>query len=153
MLAFLLVAFTCIVNAGPRDAQWKEVEEAVQKGLPKTAIEKLEPIIEGALADKSYAEAVKAIGKKIALEGNIQGNKPEEKVTRMQAEIEQAPVEMKPVLEAILANWYWHYFQQNRWRLMQRMSTAAPPGRANWCYPAFWVHPTILGVALKLRTC
>ena len=79
VLAFLLVAFTPIVNAGPRDAQWKEVEEAVQKGLPKTAIEKLGTIIEGALADKAYAEAVQAIGKKIALEGNIQGNKPEEK--------------------------------------------------------------------------
>ncbi|MDH3719374.1 MAG: MG2 domain-containing protein, partial [Planctomycetota bacterium] len=100
----------------------------MKKGLPKTAIEKLEPIIEGAIQDKKYAEAVKAIGKKIALEGNIQGNKPEEKITRMQAEIDKAPAEMKPVMEAILANWYWHYFQQNRWRFMQRTQTAAPPG-------------------------
>jgi uncharacterized protein YfaS (alpha-2-macroglobulin family) len=123
----VLVAFYSIVMAGPREQQWKEVEEAVKKGLPKTAIEKLEPIIEQALADKAYAEAVKAIGKKIALEGNIQGNKPEEKVTRMQAEIEQAPAEMKPVMETILANWYWHYFQQNRWRFMQRSQTSAPP--------------------------
>ena len=51
------------------------------------AIERLEPIIEAALQDKAYGEAVKAIGRKIALEGNIQGNKPEEKITRMQAEI------------------------------------------------------------------
>ena len=106
VLACLLFAITSIAQAGPRDAQWKEVEEAVQKGLPKTAIEKLEPIIEGALKDKAYAEAVKAISQKIALEGNIQGNKPEEKVTRMQAEIAKAPAEMKPVMEAILANWY-----------------------------------------------
>ena len=35
---------------------------------------------------------------------------------------------MQPVMEAILANWYWHYFQQNRWRFMQRTATAAPPG-------------------------
>ena len=80
VLAFLLVAFTCIVNAGPLDAQWKEVEEAVQKGLPKTAIEKLGPIIEGALADKAYAEAVKAIGKKIAWEGTFRRTSPRRKV-------------------------------------------------------------------------
>ncbi len=76
-LAFLLAAITSVGLAGPRDNQWKEVEEAVKKGLPKTAIEKLEPIIEAALKDKAYAEAIKAIGTKIALEGNIQGNKPE----------------------------------------------------------------------------
>ena len=141
VLACLLFAITSSAHAGPRDAQWKEVEEAVQKGLPKTAIEKLEPIIEGALKDKAYAEAVKAISQKIALEGNIQGNKPEEKVTRMQAEIAKAPAEMKPVMEAILANWYWHYFQQNRWRFMQRSQTAAPPSE-NF---TTWDLPRILG--------
>ncbi len=32
------------------DAQWKKVDEAVQKGLPKTAIEQLQPILDGATA-------------------------------------------------------------------------------------------------------
>ena len=67
-------------------------------------------------AETRRAEAIKAIGKKIALEGNIQGNKPEEKIRRMESEIAKAPAEMKPVMQALLANWYWHYFQQNRWR-------------------------------------
>ena len=31
-------------------------------------------------------------------------------------------------MDAILAHWYWQYFQQNRWRFMQRTATAAPPG-------------------------
>ena len=127
-LALVLSLLTISVLAAPRDELWKEVEEATKKGLPKTAIEKLQPIIEGAIKEKKYAEAVKAIGKKIALEGNIQGNKPEEKITRMRDEIDKAPAEMQPVMEAVLANWYWHYFQQNRWRFMQRTQTAAPPG-------------------------
>ncbi|MCA9173755.1 MAG: hypothetical protein KDB14_04645 [Planctomycetales bacterium] len=127
-LSCWVIIFVSVALAGPRDQQWKEVEEAVNKGLPKTAIEKLEPIIAAALKDKAYAEAIKAISKKIALEGNIQGNKPEEKVVRMQAAIDAAPSEMKPVMQAILANWYWHYFQQNRWRFLQRSQTSAPPG-------------------------
>ena len=77
--------------AGVRQQQWKKVDEAMNKGLPKTAIEALGPIIDSALQDKAYAEAVKAIAKRIALEGNIQGNKPEEKITRMKAEIAKAP--------------------------------------------------------------
>jgi len=111
-----------------KDARWKKVEEANRKGLPKTAIEQLEPIIAGALKDKAYAEAIRAVSMKIALESTIQGNKPEEKVTRMQAELAGAPEEMKPVMEAILANWYWHYFQQNRYRFLQRTQTAESPG-------------------------
>ncbi len=117
-------------NAKPvdRPALWKQVDEAVKKGLPKTAIEHLDPIIDSAMKDKAYAEAIKAIGEKIAMEGNIQGNKPEEKITRMQAEIAKAPPEMVPVMDAVLANWYWHYFQQNRWRFMQRTQTGESPG-------------------------
>ena len=137
LVGVLVVSAAHVARAAPRDVRWKKVEEAINKGLPKTAIEQLEPIIAGALKDKAYAEAIKAIGQKIALEGNIQGNKPEEKITRMQAEIAKAPEEMKPVMEAILANWYWHYFQQNRWRFMQRTQTAAPPGEdfTTWDLP------------------
>ena len=112
----------------PRPEQWKKVEEATNKGLPKTAIQELEPIIASALKDKAYPEAIKAIAKKIALEGVIEGNHPEEKITRLEAEIEKAPAEMKPVMHAVLANWYWHYFQQNRWRFMQRTQTAGADG-------------------------
>jgi len=111
-----------------RADQWKKVDEAVNKGLPKTAIQELEPIIAAALKDKAYPEAIRAISKKVALEGNIQGNKPEERITRMKAEIAKAPPEMAPVMDAILAHWYWHYYQQNRWRFLQRTATSAPPG-------------------------
>ena len=136
----LMLAKTAL--AGPRDAQWKEVDEAIKKGLPKTAVERLNPIIEGAIEDKAYAEAIKAIGKRIALEGTIEGNKPEEKVTRLKAEIAKAPKEMVPVMEAILANWYWHYFQQNRWRFMRRTATAESPGEdfTTWSLPRIFAE-------------
>ena len=65
-------------------------------------------------------------GEKIALEGNIQGNKPEEKIIRIEAEIAKVPKEMAPILQTLLAHWYWHYFQQNSWRFLQRTATADP---------------------------
>jgi hypothetical protein len=111
-----------------RDGAWQSVRDAEKKGRPKTAIEHLEPIIQDAMARKDYPEAIKAIGMKIAFEGRIQGNKPEEQVTRMQKAIEESPAEMKPVMNAILARWYWHYFQQNRWRIMQRTERPGAEG-------------------------
>ncbi len=132
-----LLLMSLPLQAGPRDSQWRAVEAAITQGRPRTAITNLEPIIAGALKDKAYAEAVKAIGQKIALEGNLQGNQPEEKITRLEAEIAQAPSEMVPLLETLLAEWYWHYFQQNRWRFMQRTTTGVPPGNdfTTWDLP------------------
>jgi hypothetical protein len=139
---FLMSASSLTGVAGPRDAQWKKVQDAINQGLPRTAITNLEPIIQGALHDKAYAEAVKAIGKKIVLEGNIQGNKPEEKISRLEAEISKAPAEMVPVMQTVLAHWYWQYFQQNRWRFMQRTATATPPGKdfTTWDLPRLFAE-------------
>ncbi len=141
-LALILAMIPRIITAASREAQWKQVDEAIQKGLPKTAIEALEPIIQGALKDKAWGEAAKAMARKIVLEGNIQGNKPEEKITRLEAEIAKAPKEMAPLLEAIEANWFWHYFQQNRWRFMRRTATAQAPGKdfTTWDLPRLFAE-------------
>ena len=125
ILAFILLPFT-LLAAGKRDAMWKAVEAAADDGLPKTAIERLAPIIAAALKDKAYPEAIKAIARRIALEGEIEGSKPEEKITRMEAEIAKAPKEMVPVMQVILADWYWQYFQQNRQRFFQRTAVGIP---------------------------
>jgi hypothetical protein len=90
-LVLTLGLVAALAIAGARDEEWKKVDEAIEKGLPRTAIEKLEPIIQAAIRDKAYPEAIKAITKKIALEGNIQGNQPQEKIRRLEAEIEKAP--------------------------------------------------------------
>jgi hypothetical protein len=138
----LILAAHFSAGAGPRDDLWRQVNEAVQKGQPKTAITNLEPIIAGALKDRAYAEATKAIAKKIALEGTIEGNKPEERIVRLEAEIARAPKEMAPVMETLLAHWYWQYFQQNRWRFMQRTATAQAPGKdfTTWDLPRLFAE-------------
>ena len=110
----------------PNEAPWKKVRAAMDKGLPKTAIEELTPLIDKALAEKNYDQAVRGIATRVVLEANIQGNQPSEKVTRMEAEIAKAPAEIKSVLEAVLAHWYWHYFQQNRWRFSGRTEIDSP---------------------------
>ena len=70
---------------------WKQIAEADAKGLPRTGIKAAEQIYESAMKDKAYPEAIKAIAKKINLEGNIEGNRPEEKVTRMRDAIAAVP--------------------------------------------------------------
>jgi tetratricopeptide (TPR) repeat protein len=137
-----VLAATSAGRAADRAAEWRAVEEAVQKGLPRTAITNLNQIIPAALRDRAYGEAAKGIARRVVLEGTIEGNKAEEKIGRMEGEIGRAPAEIKPLLQALLANWYWHYFQNNRWRFMRRTGTAAAPGKdfTTWDLPRLFAE-------------
>ena len=123
-----------------REALWKEVLDAEKKGLPKTAATKLQTIYDSAIQDGNFPEAVKALAKRITHEGNIQGNKPEEKITRLQDELEKVPDQAKPLIETILAHWYWQYFRENRYRYMQRTATVDPLGKdfTTWDLPRIY---------------
>ncbi|MBL8864814.1 MAG: hypothetical protein JNK93_04560, partial [Planctomycetia bacterium] len=57
-------------------------------------------------------------------------------------EIAKAPKEMVPAMDAVLANGYWHYFQQNRWRFKRRSATAAAPGNdfTTWDLPRLFAE-------------
>ncbi len=137
LIGVIIAVAVGVCAAGARDGLWSQVYDALNKGLPKTAIELLDQIVPGALQDQAYAEATKAICLKIAQETRIEGNKAEEAIVRLQAEIAKAPEPMKPVMEAVLAHWYWRYFQQNRWRFVQRTTTAEAPGEdfTTWDLP------------------
>jgi hypothetical protein len=113
--------------AGPRAAAWQKVQQALDEGTPKTALEALAGVEAAATQEKAWAEAARAIATRILAET---GNRPDddpERVIRLAAAIEQAPPETWGVLEAIRANWTWGYFQANRWRYQERTPGAVPP--------------------------
>lgn len=128
ILTFLVLA-TIASAAAPREEQWRAVADAIQQGLPRTALEKLQPIVDGALQDRAWAEAAKAIGRRVVLESQIEGNLPEERVKRFAQALESAPPPLHPTFHALLAHAYWGYFDQNRWRIQGRGATDTPQGQ------------------------
>ncbi|MDD2625013.1 MAG: MG2 domain-containing protein, partial [Candidatus Riflebacteria bacterium] len=121
---------------------WQKVNEAKSKGLPQTAIEHLGPIYDLALAEGDIADAVRAMCERIVLEGNIQGNKPEEKIIRLEKEISTADKSVKPLLNIVLARWYWHYYNHNSYRFMQRDRTEGMEEKdfTAWDLPKLFNH-------------
>jgi uncharacterized protein YfaS (alpha-2-macroglobulin family) len=102
---------------------WQEVNKAKADGLPKSAIVKLEQILKMADSQHLEKEWLLALTEKVFLEGTIEGNKPEERINRLKVELAKAGPRTKPLLQAVLASWFKHYFDNNRWRFMQRSST------------------------------
>ncbi len=123
LLIFFALTFAMPSNAQTREDLWKDVNKAKSKGLPKTAIEHLDKIYKMAVDDKDLPDIVKSVCEKIVLEGNIQGNKPEEKIVRLEEVIKTADESAKPILKIVLAKWYWHYYSRNRYRFMNRSRT------------------------------
>ena len=112
--------------AGPRDAEWKKVDEAREKDQPKTVMEVLSVIEKAAFADGSWAEGTRALASRIAMEAQIEGKaKP---IQNLEAAIDAVPEGARPVLRALAAEWMHGYYQMNQWRFMQRSSTGVPAG-------------------------
>ncbi len=110
-----------------RKAMWAKVQQALEKSLPKTAIEELDKIAASARQDEKFDEAILAVCRKYQLQTQLEGNDQAFSIKLLQKELAQYPPQMQPVLRAILANWYWSYYQQNRWQFQQRTQTAGPP--------------------------
>jgi hypothetical protein len=135
------------VPKGPRAEAWKKVQQALDEGKPKSALEALAGVEQAAIAEKSWAEAARAIATRVLTETGDRPADDPERVIRLAAEFAKAPAETRGVLEAIRANWTWGYYQQNRWRYQERTQGGADA--KDLTKVAQWDLPTILA---EIRT-
>lgn len=106
------------------EEMWQKVKKAQQDGLPKTALKELEPIYQKAIKEKNQSQAVKALCKMITMEGIVQGNLPEERIIRFEKAVETSEKDIQPLLKVVLAKWYFHYYNRNRYKFLDRTRTS-----------------------------
>ena len=129
--------------AGPRADAWKRVDQALSEGRPKTAAEALAGLEQAAASDRAWAEVARAIATRVVTETADRAADDSESIVQLAAAIEQAPPETRPVLEAILANWTWAFFEVNRWRFQQR--TAGGGDAHDLARIGEWDLPAVVG--------
>lgn len=105
------------------DAAWKEIDSLEQNGLPKTALEKTEALLEIARKENASAQVVKAL----IFRGKYQSQLEEEglakAINRLQEEAAKADYSVKPILQSMLAELYTNYLDQNLYRFQNRTET------------------------------
>ncbi|MBO0950536.1 alpha-2-macroglobulin family protein [Fibrella forsythiae] len=107
-------------------ASWKSADSLMARGLPQSAL---------VIADRIYAEAkqagndpqlLKAAMRRVVYRTN--GAKDEETYLTMigslKADINTTKGPTRAVLQSVLAEVYWQYFQQNRYKFINRTATA-----------------------------
>ncbi len=124
ILTILLFAnFTQAQNAD-YEALWSKVEQFEIKGFVQSALKAVEDIEKQAEKDNNAPQLIKTMLFKskfaLVLEEDAQLNI----INDFKTQIGKSEFPTKNVLESILANLYWQYFQQNRWKFYNRTKTS-----------------------------
>lgn len=103
---------------------WKKVDELMtKKGLTASAIKQVQTIYTAAQKEKNDAQLIKALIFRI----NLQQQKEEDadllSIQQLEKEIRIAKEPVKSILTNLLAEAYWQYLQNNRWKFYNRTNT------------------------------
>lgn len=102
------------------EKEWQKVDSLTKKGLNKSALKTVKAIYAKAKAENNAPQFVKAIIHKVKFMAVIEEDAIIKSVIELQQEIESASFPIKPVLHSLLAEIYWNYYQQNRYKFLNR---------------------------------
>ena len=102
---------------------WKQVQEFESKGLPESALQIVNEIYNNSKNEKNASNQVKSVIFQLKLLNEKEENSTVKNIYKIQNEIKTAEFPVKPVLQSMLAEMYWRYYQANRWKFKQRTQT------------------------------
>ena len=119
-LSFPSLAQTPVNNY---EKEWQLVDAFVKKELPKSALEQVKKIYQLGRKGKQDAQVIKALVYMVSLQNGIRENSETKAIVDIEKEIVTANEPAKSILNSLLAEMYWGYYQQHRWQLYERTNT------------------------------
>ncbi|MES2514671.1 MAG: alpha-2-macroglobulin family protein [Bacteroidota bacterium] len=102
---------------------WKRVDSCETKGLTESALKIVNGIYVKAKTDNNASQFVKAVIHRMKFESYKEEFSLEKSIFKLRDEVNEAKYPIKPVLQSILADAFWQYFQNNRWKFYDRTAT------------------------------
>jgi len=102
---------------------WHKVDSLEQQGLTRSALEVVEEIYVAAKKDHNQPQFIKTIFYKLKFANYTEEDSHVKIINDVKTEIENASFPANAILKSIIANIYWQYYQNNRWRFQQRTET------------------------------
>lgn len=104
--------------------EWKKVDSLANKGLTKSALELVQAIYDKAKAENNASQFIKAIIHRMKFEQQMEEYSLIKALNKLNEEAKDARYPVKPVLQSMIAESYWQYYQDNRWNFYERTQTA-----------------------------
>ncbi|WP_111309275.1 alpha-2-macroglobulin family protein [Confluentibacter sediminis] len=102
---------------------WTKVEKFETDGLPKSALNIVEDINKLATKNKNSSQLIKSMLYKSKFALILEEDAQLKIINDFKTEINKSAFPIKNILESLLANMYWQYFNQNRWQFYNRTKT------------------------------
>jgi uncharacterized protein YfaS (alpha-2-macroglobulin family) len=106
------------------DKEWARVDSLSAKGLYKSALDLSNQIVARAKAENNNAQIIKGLIHRYKFSQLFQENSADLAIYNLQDEIKTSKFPVTPVLHSMLADLYWEYYQNNRYRFYQRSQTS-----------------------------
>jgi uncharacterized protein YfaS (alpha-2-macroglobulin family) len=102
---------------------WNKVDSLENKGLTRSALEVVEEIYKTAKLENNEPQIIKSLFFKLKYANYVEEYSHQKIIKQVTEEIDSASFPANAILHSILANIYWQYYQNNRWRYQQRTET------------------------------
>ncbi len=126
ILLFILLCSFGRVFGQNYEYQSFRIDSLTAVGLPKSALAETDLLDKMARENHNAPMQIKAAIYRMRFQSYIEENSLIAIIDRLKADIAQAQYPVKPVLQSILANMYYQYYQQNRWSYAQRTQLEKP---------------------------
>ncbi|QDH80493.1 alpha-2-macroglobulin [Echinicola soli] len=105
-------------------SQWDKVEKLELKSLPQSALTVTDSIFQQAKAEGNPPQWIKAMLYQSKFALTLEEDAQLKIIANFKKEIAQTTAPERNILESMLAQFYWQYFQENRYRFYDRSQTA-----------------------------
>ncbi|GAA4304077.1 alpha-2-macroglobulin family protein [Compostibacter hankyongensis] len=110
------------------DAAWKRVTELEAKNLPRSAWDAVKLIYQHAKKDRQEGQQIKSLIHQLKYREQVEDSAQQQNFAALEAEIKAADAPARQILESMLAELYWDYLRQNRYKLYNRTTVQNNPG-------------------------
>ncbi|MBN1308304.1 MAG: hypothetical protein JXA18_10335 [Chitinispirillaceae bacterium] len=104
-------------------ASWRVVDSLIDNGLTGSALDTVDLVYSTAKNASNSEQMVKALIYRMRLESYKEEDAFVKALSRIRSELATAPFPAAPILQSMLAECYWHYYRNNRWRFYDRTQT------------------------------
>ena len=135
-LLLILILFILFNKARAQD-KYKQISNRIDSlagiGLPKSALKEVDNLEILARENKNAAQQIRAVIYRMTFQSYLEEQAYPAIISRLKQDVTQAQYPAKPVLQSLLADMYWKYYQQNRYRISQRtQQLKADTDFTNW---------------------
>ncbi|HTF29734.1 MAG TPA: MG2 domain-containing protein, partial [Flavitalea sp.] len=124
ILTLFSIATTAQQSMKNYTSEWKKIDSLIQKqGQTKSALTAINSIYTAAIKEKNDPQIIKTLIYQTSLEENITENNLAGTIQKLEKQTLNEPAHS--ILNSIIAEKYWRYFQQNRWKFYNRTAAAS----------------------------